>query len=422
MMKHRIVVLGGGIKGTAVAALLSLQPRFEVLLIEQNLIASGTTRTNHGRLHWGTASWRSDSDELMRRRRAASELMQQIPGVTSVSSNGVYCFEDSTDLDVFLRRCEENKMRQKSVGAETVAGPWVSAERYVGFVQLSEFSFNPAVLAGRFAAFAIHNGASILVRSLATHITRREQDTFLINIVGQPPVIADCIINCTSRWCNDVQIDGVSRLRAYRNIDGVFHEGEHLDEIEWHSWRLLCLRAEAVPVLDRVTVAVDRARNAPSVIPHYGWITIDGQPRRTLLASRIDDYRCGWRPLNLDDEIDHKLFVDARDFFAPLRLGPQSQNYLFSFAGVHGRIKNATPGSRSTLYRCPDCPNYYVAFGGQASTSLLDALEVAESVVSTFNRPLTRESMLARLIQQLPVRPYKDCSSMIWDEMSGHLH
>ena len=70
----RIIVIGGGIKGSSLAALLSACEEYEVLLIDRGNIGSGTTCTNHGRLHLGTANWRREPLSRMRRRLSGRRL------------------------------------------------------------------------------------------------------------------------------------------------------------------------------------------------------------------------------------------------------------------------------------------------------------------------------------------------------------
>src|SRR5690348_16794537 len=59
--RHRVAVVGAGIKGAALAALLTVDPGVNVTLIDAGQVGGGTTAANHGRLHLGTANWRTDS-------------------------------------------------------------------------------------------------------------------------------------------------------------------------------------------------------------------------------------------------------------------------------------------------------------------------------------------------------------------------
>ena len=77
-MKKHLVILGGDIKGAATAAVTSLFGYFQVTLIECDRVGSGTTVTNHGRLHLGTAGWEKEKGNpaLIQHRLLASELVR----------------------------------------------------------------------------------------------------------------------------------------------------------------------------------------------------------------------------------------------------------------------------------------------------------------------------------------------------------
>lgn len=399
-MPRRIVVIGAGIKGSILAALLSLAGA-EVTLIDRGLVGGGATGTNHGRLHLGTSSWRTDPDPLIRRRFAASSLMRSLPNVVSQSQMGVYCFETTEDAGNFLAVCERNSIPFQVPPRPRVLSQWVVLSDFAAVVALPEYSFDPASVAGRFALLATNHGTRLLLQEDITEIydVNREH---LLHLADGSTIHADFVINCGNRWCQDL----VARhARVALTVD-------------WYTWRILCLRSKGLPPLERVMVIMDAAQDTPSALPHGAWITIDGRSKPELLDPCDEPPNYGWHAFDGSSYSEQKLYADAAQHMAPLRA--HSPSSIFSFAGVQARVRGAPPGSTNTLYFGGENESYAIAFGGQASTALLDALEITEILGErTWIKPVERGALLNAVLDELPIGPSPMTSAMIWNRMGS---
>jgi glycine/D-amino acid oxidase-like deaminating enzyme len=364
-LRRKLLILGGGIKGTALAALVGLTDEFDVTLLERKQIGSGTTSTNHGRLHLGTSGWRKESSELIQRRRQASEFIRFLPASTSSHEEGIYCFRDAQEASDFVAICQRDGIPAQDF-EKSIAQEWVDIAEYARVIQVPEFSFNPARLAGRFAQTCVNLGGTVMPGAKVRRITRTSSN-LAVGLEDGSQRCGDIVVNTLTRWSNDVLGDNeMPRL-----------------EIKWFRWRLLCLRSAAIDrgsQLKRVTVVMDR-RRTPSAIPHGEWITLDyGETELEEINSAESDAQTDWRPLNLLNGIDAANYDAVRAVFHPIQslAACDRDTSIYSMAGVHGRLVNAKPGSTAQIISADAFPGYFLTFGGQASTALLDALEIVE--------------------------------------------
>ena len=401
-MKRKALVIGAGIKGSAIAALLSLNDELEVMLVDKNKIGSGTTSTNHGRLHLGTSGWRTETDELISRRMQGSALMRQLPEITTCSSEGYYCVEQDDDLKDFIEKCCINNVPCHTLQKNEVDSTWINIDQFAGIVQVPEYSFNPARVAGRFAKTFVQQGGILHLGKLAKQVYRKGKSV-LLELGNEPPIEADIVINASTRWSNTVKI---------ANCDPLF-------TIEWFRWRLLCLKSEDLLPINQVTVIVDPQKKSPSAIPHEQWITIDCKTDLEQLDSPEGDRNSGWRSIDLNNRIDFELYSTGCGYFQPLQQLAIAELHtkLFSMAGVHGRLVGAPPGSVNRVYHTESCPNYFITFGGQASTALLDAIETLEHLADLgVLSPIRRGKLIQQLACSLAADPLPDSNCMVWEQ------
>jgi len=100
-----------------------------------------------------------------------------------------------------------------------------------------------------------------------------------------------------------------------------------------------------------------------------------------------------WRGFDPKDDIDANNYAAVSSAFYPLvRLGPdERRGKLFSLAGTQGRRVDSAAGSQNRLESSDLFPGYYVAFGGQASTCLLDAIDICRQLHARYAMaPLNR--------------------------------
>lgn len=401
-MKRKVIVIGAGIKGSAIAALLSLDDTLEVVLIDKGKVGSGTTSTNHGRLHLGTSGWRTETDDLISRRMQGSMLMRQLPKITTCSSEGYYCIERDKDLKEFVEKCSVNRIPHRIVQKSELDTSWINIEQFSAVIQVPEFSFNPARVAGRFANSFVQRGGTLQLGQSAKRVYRKGEQIFL-ELENESSIKADIVINASTRWCNTVKIT---------DCDPLF-------TIEWLRWRLLCLRSEGLPPIKQVTVIVDPQKKVPSAIPHTRWITIDCKTDLEQLDTPEGDRNSSWRPIDLTNQVDFDLYSTGCSYFQPLQqlAVTELSTKLFSMAGIHGRLVGSPPGSVNRVYSTENCPNYFLAFGGQASTAVLDAIETLEYLADRgVSSSIEREKLIQQLACSLTTDPLPNSNCMAWEQ------
>lgn len=409
-MKKELLVLGGGIKGAATAAVGSLLGDFQVTLLERERIGSGTTATNHGRLHLGTAGWEKEKSlpALIQRRLMASELVRELPDVLVSKRDAIYCFEDATDADNFQDVLGDNGIPYRLSNECALSHEWIEPAMYRAIVQVPEYSFNPAKLAGRFAQTCVDAGGRV---SLGCRVKRieRKADRLVAILDSGETLTADLVVNTMSRWCASISLPP---------------DAPH-PNIKWFKWRLLCLHSGALPGydrLDQVVVVVDRERRMPSAIPHDKWITLDFNATPVQEVASVEDNDASdWREFDPSDDIDERTFAAVSRVFSPLvRLGPgERKGRLFSLAGIQARRIDSAAGSQNRLESSDQFTGYFVAFGGQASTGLLDAIEICRCLHARYSMtPVNRLEVVRRLASVLSPIPLADSLPMRWEQHS----
>lgn len=407
-MKKRLVVLGGGIKGAATSAVASLLEEFQVTLVELNRIGAGATATNNGRLHLGTMGWEKEKDrpDLVRRRLLASELVRDLPNVLISKRDALYCFEEEADAVDFRRFSTDNGIPYQLTDDIGTSHGWIDLAKYQTIIQVPEHSFNPAQLAGRLAQTCRNAGGSVLVGHSVIEV-ERQADRLIVRLGNGEELVADVVVNTMSRWCMSL---GLPPEAPRPNIG-------------WSRWQLLCLRSAALANcerLEQVVVIVDRERKMPSVIPHDDWVTLDynATPVTHPLSPDGDDAQ-DWREFDGADATDAINFAAVSRVFNPVaQLSPDVRNgKLFSLAGMQGRLVNARPGSQNRLQASELFTGYFVAFGGQASTGLLDAIEICGCLRSRSSMPPVSRLQIARhLNSSLAASPIPESVPMRWQQ------
>jgi hypothetical protein len=409
-MKNKLLILGGGIKGAALAAVASISGEFDVTLVERQAIASGATSTNHGRLHLGTSGIirNDESSELVQRRRRASELVRLLPDSITCKSEALYCFEDMEESVAFSEKCVQNDIPFREAKKGGFVSDWIKLSNYARVIQVPEYSFNPARLAGRFAQTSANNGGKIIANCRAERLAIKG-GSVVVKCEKGVSVEADVVVNTMARWCN--HLDG----------DDIPHP-----EIEWFRWRLLCLRKTAFRLendLAQVIVVMDRERKTPSAIPHESWITLDNAETVPVKTETPEgDCLADWRSIDLADPsgVDAANYDVVRKAFLPLRnySFDEYREHLFSMAGIQGRLVGARKGSMNKAVLSGQVSNYFLYFGGQASTGLLDAIDIFEDLSgSGYCSSVARDVLVKKLVNHLSDVPFSDSVGMRWEHM-----
>jgi glycine/D-amino acid oxidase-like deaminating enzyme len=409
---RRIVVIGGGVKGSSLAALLTACGEHDVLLVDRGNIGSGATCTNHGRLHLGTANWRREPLTRMRRRLKGSETWRLLPTALESSESALYCFDTDHTGDEFQRKCEAAGIcvRPATPAAIRSVRGWIDPLRFTSLFEVPEFSFSPARLAGRLALFAEQNGAKVLYDHAVTGVTATKRS---INVELASGVVerADCVINMSARWSSSIH----------------FQKKQGVVPVDWFQWPILCLRAKVLPPLPRIVV-IDANGKSPTVIPHGDFITLDAKTRAPEQVHSPDaTSHEAWRRTKITRELEGEVVRLARTHFPAIdKLSSKKfHESSYTFWGIQGRKRHDNPlrftgGSESDVYTFPLYERFLVVLGGQASTGLLDAAEVLDHM---WQRGLctkqTRQDLLSRVAAGLPKDPHVGSVEMIWQTVEG---
>lgn len=409
---QRIVVIGGGVKGSSLAALLSACGEHDVLLVDRSNIGSGATCTNHGRLHLGTANWRREPLTRMRRRLKGSETWRLLPTALESAEPALYCFDTEQDGDQFRAKCAAAGIPTRLALDSVIegVGDWIEPGRFESVVEVPEFSFSPARLAGRLAAYAEQNGAEVLYDHSVTGL--EGGDGYVdVELASGRVERADCVINMSARWASSLHL---------QDECGVV-------DIDWFQWPILCLRASSLPPLSRVIV-IDANGKSPTVIPHGNFITLDAKTRPPEQVYSPDaTAHEAWRRTKITRELEGQVVTLAREYFPAIgNLAPEKfDDASYTFWGIQGRRRHDNPlrltgGSQSEVSSFQPYDRFFVVVGGQASTALLDASEVLDYL---WERWLcgrhSRQDLLSRVAAGLPSEPHEGSVEMIWETVEG---
>lgn len=352
-----------------------MDPSVDVTLVEGGTLGQGTTSTNHGRLHLGTATWHADSVDLIRRRHAGSLLWRLLP-VAETTALAVYAFESP---DLFARFIDKCGLAGISVRSCTPPpGTWMRPDEHA-YVELPEHAFNPSAVAAALAKVALRNGA-VLVTGSPVRRLDLAGDTAGIVLDGER-LDAAVVVNATGRWSSTIDVSPPVARQA----------------IDWFRWPVLMARSEGLPPLERVLVRVTNDHDNPSVVPHGPWMTFD-----TKAVDPEEQPAVAFEPGVPDIQpasgrVTQTMFARCLEAFPALRsLGSQP----YRFYGIQGRVRGAPSGSINRISAHPQWPNYLVAFGGQASTALLDAYDCTTRLWSDGHLAVEPRELLRRLIQR----------------------
>ena len=384
----RYLVIGAGIKGCAIAAMLSTRYSC-VTLIEKDRPCSGATSTNHGRLHLGVSSWRSDSAKLTRRRMAGAAITRAISDVCDSSSQAFYIFpERSSDRKLFEEYCESREVPCEYDTLSTLPTGWLRADVKYSVFNLPEFGFNPAQLSARFVSHHLKNGGKLLKNSEVTQV-RSTNSQLAVDIAGKKTITADVVINAASRWS-----DKIKPMFPDMSVDK-------------YEWRIMCCKKKHVLPLESVLSVIDSEHGDPSIIPHGNWITFDCKTNVKKSESVDGPSLSAWGKVDDLNYQDLEISAAIKHWFPPLDLALE-KGLVSAFTGVHGRLSNAVPGSSAECMQHPDLDGYWLSFGGQASTAVLDAKDVIDAVCDSAS---DCEAFLSSLTKE----SFNESRKMIWE-------
>jgi hypothetical protein len=398
MPDKRVAILGGGILGCSIFALLSGRPGLEVKLCEAGRsVGGGSTAKNHGRNHCGATGVFSDPEEVTARKMDGNRYLRVLPGFSHSKRPGVYrCMTDVDPipfrLEALARRIDISDL-DKVHAARKWLKPCVNGSAF----SVPEFALSPAEIAYELYLVGLrHRGT--FQPNFPVESVRRQAGKLYLKSSQKDETWADFVINASSKYVNTVK----------------FENRQPLVDLVFHRWPVMAIQKTDLPrpslrrrpTLDHVLTVVDREKMFPSVIPHKEWFTFDckTEPEEVDGPSAYPPTNPGlYNPKNAQE---CHIFEVTRSVFKPLDAIPEHEFALKVkvFYGIHGRRKGPPADSDlSQVFEYPDLENYLVRQGGLATTALLDAIETADEVESRIgaSSPPSHRDRLRSLVEGL---------------------
>ena len=412
-----IALLGLGIKGATIAAMLAASDVVKVIGIEPFEAGSGISSTNHGRFHSGTWNFDRNLPQTIIRNRISRQLMDQLSDVWESEVEGLYCIESDSRVFEFCNFFHSLGIDFSRVLDLMSADPWVNYDRYTVF-RIPETSFNPASFAERCTHFAAQTGRCEIVRGSAQRLDS-SNGKFTITLSTGKTLKADAVVNAMGGWLPNLQSD----LPLWR------------PKLMWSLWRLLCLNTDAIGKARlNHTITIDRRKTAHdgqgpiAGIPHGSWIVFGCDMPARLMSSQDEvPPGEGWRPIDFSDEMDNLLFTSHAAHFPTLRdlAARNEQRAIYSFPGVYpetiseasaARLVTGVPSpySATASWAMGNFPRYFPILGGSASSSLIDAQDASRHIL--YSLGLTADNHEEWIKKMAANFPPNRGGTMIWDK------
>lgn len=406
--KPRVSVLGGGVRGCSIAALLAESGQFAVTLFEKQLIGSGITSLNHGRLHCGATLWHANANEtsaekavrtaVIRKRLRGAELIRAaLPDCFAQAQPALYLIHPDL-ATAFRDACVQCDIPISPQRLEVADKAWVhSLVADWQVVSVPEYGFLPTQLSLRLISVASAAGALILPNHPVQSVVRRGQ-VFLITLANQEVHEADAVVNATCGWANTIDCE----LHSHLDLSLQFSYPE--------ITLLLLHNTGQVPPLRRSLTIIDPDGLQPTVIPHSNTYVFSASTPASL------------HYYNSRSVVERAL-LDACSVFQPLNV-PTAANEIKFVTGIYPRLQHLHPLRPFHVHSTLDKSPYWVVSGGNATTTLLDAYEtVAAMLASIPFWGCSRENVtqwLARVVSRLRAPgPFTSLESsaakMVWE-------
>ncbi|MDJ0592830.1 MAG: FAD-dependent oxidoreductase [Pleurocapsa sp. MO_226.B13] len=408
----RVVVLGGGIRGATISALLAATGLAQVILIEPREIGSGASSTNHGRFHVGTWNYHENDSQknpfasaILKANKESYKLLSQIPNATDSTKWAYYCFEQQELVDDFVDFCENQQIFYRPISKLRINRTWCDLDLIDSVIEIPEFSFNPARLAARLVEAAVRLGTCCVYRARAQRIDSHN-NIFQVGLNNGDVVEADWVINAMGNWSRTIQ----SNLPLPRL------------EITLQRWELLCFSCSdfGVPPLDRVVTVQKKDREFIGLLPHGKWVVFGNDIDRETLESETEILEKHFlKPFDNAVKNEREILAAHKSYIPVLQ--KNLTQHLYSFSGVYSErsqvTENAkgkpTPYSSQFEYES-DVQGYLLIFGGSATSALFQATQVIERVLSeqqSFKGDYIE--LLRKLMVYIPDRDF-GCG-MLWE-------
>ena len=373
-------VLGGGVRGCSIAALLAESGYFDVKLLEKHSIGSGTTSVNHGRLHSGASLWRRDPGEtseqeerraaiIRRRLRGAALIRQAMPDCFSRAKSGVHLIHPEL-TSAFIEACARYGIPVSRNRQDALPRRWVHPSILNWTVAgVPEYAFLPTKLTLRLALLAAASGAVILPNHAVQSVTQ-DGGSIRVTLADQSVHQADAVVNATSGWAS--------------TIDCEFNH--YLDlplQYSFPKITLLVVRGiRHLPPLSRAITVIEPDALLPTVIPHANAFVFhaDVHVGPAGGTTRLDRNVSRLALLDFGSPFEAALFDACSRYFPPLAVRAVASQ-IESVGAVYPRLDHLRPSRPFRVHSMLDKSPYWVVSGGNATTTLLDACDTVDTML-----------------------------------------
>jgi glycerol-3-phosphate dehydrogenase len=213
VIQTQVLIIGGGVTGTALARDLALRG-IDCILVEENDINAGASGRNHGLLHSGARYVAGDSDAAMEC-RTEGDILKRVAAQTIQDTGGYFVAvqgDDERYITDFASHCARSGIaaRAVDVAAARAQEPALS-ERTIAVFEVPDASIDPFRLSLESMAQACSLGARLMRR---TRVVGFEREGRCIRAVRLQPlaggdevrVEAAQVVNAAGAWAREVAL------------------------------------------------------------------------------------------------------------------------------------------------------------------------------------------------------------------------
>ncbi|MFW6003257.1 MAG: anaerobic glycerol-3-phosphate dehydrogenase subunit GlpA [Halanaeroarchaeum sp.] len=206
-----VVVVGGGATGTGIARDLAMRGA-DVILLEKDSLAEGTSGRMHGLLHSG-ARYAVSDPESARQCIAENRILREIATHCVEETGGLFVQLDSDGDDYFDRKreaCENAGIPVEEIpGAAARQEEPLLSDDVERALRVPDAAVDPFRLVAANAASAENHGATILTHVTVTDVLREDGSVVGVEVSGgdgdeRETIRANHVVNAAGPWAGEV--------------------------------------------------------------------------------------------------------------------------------------------------------------------------------------------------------------------------
>ncbi|MCX7249513.1 MAG: anaerobic glycerol-3-phosphate dehydrogenase subunit A [Burkholderiales bacterium] len=357
-LQTQVLIIGGGVTGTALARDLALRG-VDCILVEKDDINAGASGRNHGLLHSGARYVAGDSGAAMEC-RAEGDILKRVAAQTIQDTGGYFVAVQGDDehyIADFPAHCARSGIsaRAVDVAVARAAEPALS-ERTIAVFEVSDAAIDPFRLSLESMAQARTLGARLLRRTRVVGFEREGRCIGAVRVqplAGGPELRIEAaqVVNAAGAWAREVA------LLAGASIAMTYSKGT--------------LLVTHTRLASRVVNRLRRPGNGDIMMPG-GTVSIVGTT--SMQVDTLDDIRATAAEADL-------IIAEA----APMLPSLASARFIRAYAGVRPLLGSAGADSRSVSrgfalfdHEEQGLDNFATLTGGKLTTCRLMAERAAD--------------------------------------------